>query len=97
MGLRCWKLLVITSQHGEFSISSLSASFSWSSNAYYVKIRPDPTPGETLELGFLGTVLQVEIPHSLDVQQVTETSSFNEKYDPKSHVSDLASIDEPSS
>ncbi|KAF8879304.1 hypothetical protein CPB84DRAFT_1687970 [Gymnopilus junonius] len=47
---------------------------------------PDPTPGQTLELGFLGTVLQVEIPHSLDVQQVTETSSFNEKYDPRAHI-----------
>lgn len=56
------------------------------SNAYHVKIRSDPTPGQTLELGFLGTVLQVEIPHSLDVQQVTETSSFNEKYDPRAHV-----------
>jgi len=48
--------------------------------------RPSPTLGQTLELGFLGTVLQVEIPNSLDVQQVTETSSFNEKYDPRSHI-----------
>jgi len=48
--------------------------------------RPNPTPGETLELGFLGSVLHVEIPHSLDVQQVATTSSFNEKYDPRSHV-----------
>ena len=54
--------------------------------AYNLKIRPDPTPGKTLELGFLGTVLHVEIPHSIDSQQVTATSSFNEKYDPKSHV-----------
>ncbi|KAF4613826.1 hypothetical protein D9613_007981 [Agrocybe pediades] len=47
---------------------------------------PNPTLGQTLELGFLGTVLQVEIPNSLEVQQVTETSSFNEKYDPRSHI-----------
>ncbi|KAJ3514657.1 hypothetical protein NLJ89_g2253 [Agrocybe chaxingu] len=47
---------------------------------------PDPTPGQTLELGFLGAVLHVEIPHSIDVQQVTETSSFNEKYDPRLHI-----------
>ncbi|KAF9480001.1 DUF1630-domain-containing protein [Pholiota conissans] len=47
---------------------------------------PDPTLGKTLELGFLGTVLHVEIPHSIDSQQVTATSSFNEKYDPKSHI-----------
>ncbi|KDR78789.1 hypothetical protein GALMADRAFT_118246 [Galerina marginata CBS 339.88] len=46
----------------------------------------NPTAGQTLELGFLGSVLQVEIPHSVDVQQVTETSSFNEKYDPKAHI-----------
>jgi hypothetical protein len=50
------------------------------------KERRDPTPGETLELGFLGTVLHVEIPHSVDTQQLTETSSFNEKYNPKHHV-----------
>ncbi|CAA7266811.1 unnamed protein product [Cyclocybe aegerita] len=47
---------------------------------------PDPTPGQTLELGFLGAVLHVEIPHSIDVQQVTETSSFNEKYNPRLHI-----------
>ncbi|KAF8969105.1 hypothetical protein BDZ97DRAFT_264108 [Flammula alnicola] len=47
---------------------------------------PDPTPGSTVELGFLGSVLHVEIPHSIDAQQVTETSSFNEKYSPTSHI-----------
>ncbi|KXN88654.1 Protein DENND6A [Leucoagaricus sp. SymC.cos] len=46
----------------------------------------DPKPGETLELGFLGTVVHVEIPHTIDQFQLTETSSFNEKYDPKLHV-----------
>ena len=53
---------------------------------YNMKIRPDPTPGRTLELGFLGTVLHVEIPQSIDVLQVTGTSSFNEKYNPRLHV-----------
>ncbi|KAH6909220.1 hypothetical protein BKA70DRAFT_1103120 [Coprinopsis sp. MPI-PUGE-AT-0042] len=48
--------------------------------------RPDPTPGSTLELGFLGSVLHVEIPHSIDAQQLAETSSFNEKYDPTMHI-----------
>ncbi|KAF5327197.1 hypothetical protein D9619_004708 [Psilocybe cf. subviscida] len=47
---------------------------------------PDPTPGKTIELGFLGSVLHVELPHSPDVQQVTTTASFNEKYDPHSHI-----------
>jgi len=46
----------------------------------------DPTPGETLELGFVGTVLYVELPHSMDEQQLTETSSFNEKYNPRFHI-----------
>ncbi|KAF9532638.1 hypothetical protein CPB83DRAFT_784718 [Crepidotus variabilis] len=46
----------------------------------------NPDPGETIELGFLGSVLHVEIPSSVDAQQLTETSSFNEKYDPRSHI-----------
>ncbi|PPR05961.1 hypothetical protein CVT24_004625 [Panaeolus cyanescens] len=46
----------------------------------------NPSPGDTIELGFLGTVLHVEFPLSTDAQQHTETSSFNEKYDPKSHI-----------
>lgn len=53
---------------------------------YLQLIRPEPTPGKTLELGFLGSVLHVEIPHSIDVQQITDTSSFNEKYNPRFHV-----------
>jgi len=50
------------------------------------KSRSDPKPGETLELGFLGSVVHVEIPHTIDQFQLTETSSFNEMYDPKLHV-----------
>lgn len=56
------------------------------SACYNIATWRDPTPGETLELGFLGTVLHVEIPHSVDTQQLTETSSFNEKYNPKRHI-----------
>ncbi|EAU85266.2 FAM116B protein [Coprinopsis cinerea okayama7 len=48
--------------------------------------RSDPTPGTTVELGFLGSVLHVEIPHSIDAQQLAETSSFNEKYNPRYHI-----------
>lgn len=51
------------------------------------KHRQDPSPGGTLELGFLGSVIHVEIPDSSDAQQLTETSSFNERYDPRNHVS----------
>ncbi|KAK2460152.1 hypothetical protein APHAL10511_007831 [Amanita phalloides] len=46
----------------------------------------DPTPGRTMELGFLGTALYLEIPNTLDDQQLTETSSFQEKYDPRLHI-----------
>ncbi|KAK0204479.1 hypothetical protein DFS33DRAFT_1320461 [Desarmillaria ectypa] len=38
----------------------------------------DPTPGATVELGFLGSVLQVELPQCTDEQQLMEC-------DPKSH------------
>ncbi|KAF8333860.1 hypothetical protein F5887DRAFT_991661 [Amanita rubescens] len=36
----------------------------------------DPTPGQTVELGFSGTALHLEIPNTIDDQQLTETSSF---------------------
>lgn len=54
--------------------------------------RRDPSPGCTLELGFLGSVLRVEIPYSSDTQQDAETS-FNEIYDPRSHVSPWDDMD----
>ncbi|KAK7044084.1 hypothetical protein VNI00_007800 [Paramarasmius palmivorus] len=47
---------------------------------------PDPSPGMTLELGFLGSVLHLELPRTIDSQQLTDTSSFKEKYDPKLHI-----------
>lgn len=53
------------------------------------KYRHDPTPGSTLELGFLGVVLCVELPLTNDEQQFTETSPFVEKYDPRHHVRNL--------
>ncbi|KAJ4493064.1 hypothetical protein C8J55DRAFT_556035 [Lentinula edodes] len=48
---------------------------------------PDPTPGTVLEIGFLGTVLQVEIPHSGDdAQQIRATISKKNNFDPKLHI-----------
>ncbi|ESK95846.1 family with sequence similarity member b [Moniliophthora roreri MCA 2997] len=47
---------------------------------------PDPSPGMTLELGFLGSVLHLELPRTIDSQQLTDTSSFKEKYNPKLHI-----------
>lgn len=49
-----------------------------------------PSPGLTTELGFLGSVLQVELPMNADIQQLTETASFHEKFDPALHL--LSSI-----
>lgn len=54
-------------------------------DAREIKIRPNPDPGRLVHLGFLGSVLHVEIPHSIDVQQMTETS-FNGMYNPMIHV-----------
>src|ERR1700683_5274677 len=39
-----------------------------------------------MELGFLGSVMHVKLPHTVDEQQLTETSSFHEKFDPSLHV-----------
>ena len=51
-------------------------------DAHEMKIRPDPEPGCSVELGFLGSVVHVEIPHSIDVQ-MAETSF-------KTHVRPIA-------
>ncbi|KAF9266460.1 DUF1630-domain-containing protein [Marasmius fiardii PR-910] len=48
--------------------------------------RPDPIPGAVLELGFLGSVLHSELPPTHDSQQLTDTSSFKQKFDPKLHI-----------
>ncbi|KAF5358764.1 hypothetical protein D9758_008558 [Tetrapyrgos nigripes] len=48
--------------------------------------RSDPVFGSFIELGFLGTVLPVELPQTNDSQQLTDTSSFREKYDPRLHI-----------
>jgi len=40
----------------------------------------------TIELGFLGAALPVELPLTMDDQQLTETSSFDETYNPILHI-----------
>ncbi|KAF9223896.1 DUF1630-domain-containing protein [Gyrodon lividus] len=45
-----------------------------------------PSPGSTIELGFLGSVFHIELPLSSDSQQLAETDSFNEKFDPAMHL-----------
>lgn len=52
--------------------------------------RCSPSPGLTIELGFLGSVLHVELPMNADIQQLTETASFHEKFDPTLHVNKLS-------
>ncbi|OAX39509.1 DUF1630-domain-containing protein [Rhizopogon vinicolor AM-OR11-026] len=55
-----------------------------------------PSPGLTTELGFLGSVLHVELPMTADTQQLTETTSFCEKFDPALHLlSSIAPLDPP--
>ena len=56
------------------------------SSKHMVKNRPPPTSQGPLELGFLGSVLNVELPDNIDQQQLTETKSFKEKFDPSVHV-----------
>ncbi|KAF5392310.1 hypothetical protein D9757_001611 [Collybiopsis confluens] len=56
-------------------------------NLRSLKERPDPTPGTLLEIGFLGTVLHVELPHLGDgAQQLTETKHFKGNHNPKLHI-----------
>ena len=55
----------------------------------HVKERQTPSSGLTLELGFLGFVFHVELPTSSDSQQLAETASFAQKFDPAEHVSRL--------
>ncbi len=38
--------------------------------SFEIGCRPPPVPGSTRELGFLGSVLHVELPHDLDEQQL---------------------------
>ncbi|KAG2140148.1 hypothetical protein DEU56DRAFT_972326 [Suillus clintonianus] len=55
-----------------------------------------PSPGLTAELGFLGSVLHVELPMTADTQQLTETASFREKFDPTLHLlSSIAPLEPP--
>lgn len=45
-----------------------------------------PASGSTLELGFLGFVLHVELPTNIDSQQLVETASFGRGFDPTEHL-----------
>ncbi|KAG5642025.1 hypothetical protein DXG03_003772 [Asterophora parasitica] len=45
----------------------------------------DPTPGETLELGFLGSVLNLVVPLTIDEQQFTPPTAVG-KYDPRRYI-----------
>ncbi|KAG6827615.1 hypothetical protein H0H92_011072 [Tricholoma furcatifolium] len=51
----------------------------------------DPVPGETLELGFLGSVLRVALPHTINEQQFVPGPSAVAKYDPKQHIAATSS------
>ncbi|KAG9014874.1 hypothetical protein FRB94_009032 [Tulasnella sp. JGI-2019a] len=57
---------------------------------YNIASWPDPTRGTALALGFLGDVMDVEIPRHENEHQSVATSSFGEKFNMKVHM--LASL-----
>lgn len=48
--------------------------------------RPSPVPGSTKELGFLGSVLHVELPRDLDEQQLGNGPRIQAVADQDRHV-----------
>ncbi|KAG6853479.1 hypothetical protein C0991_004095 [Blastosporella zonata] len=56
----------------------------------------DPVPGETLELGFLGSVLRVALPLTVNEQQFTPDPPPLGKYDPRQHIVASSSPSTPS-
>ncbi|KAE9409613.1 hypothetical protein BT96DRAFT_984670 [Gymnopus androsaceus JB14] len=80
-GAQCSKQLVTISRHGMIYFLDHDLT-----DAHSSKKRPDPTPGTMLEIGFLGTVLQVEIPHSGDDAQQLSRTMLKEQFNPKLHI-----------
>jgi hypothetical protein len=59
--------------------------------------RPPPVPGTTIELGFLGSVLRVELPQDVDGQQLGNGPHIQTEEDQDWHVrSDRSFPCEPS-
>ena len=54
---------------------------------FYMGCRPPPVPGSTKELGFLGSVLHVELPRDLDEQQLGNGPHMQAVTDQDWHVS----------
>lgn len=81
---RLWKLLSTISQTG--MITTVHSHMCCLLIMDRAKWRSDPTPGTTVELGFLGSVMHVELPLTIDEQQLAETASFDETFDPTLHV-----------
>jgi len=48
--------------------------------------RPPPVPGTTVELGFLGSVLRVELPRDVDEQQLGNGPQIQAHTDPEWHL-----------
>jgi hypothetical protein len=70
----CWSRQVKTSPIGMLFIAIILSSLS---QAYRRQRRSDPLPGTMVELGFLGTVFDVEIPRSVDEQQVSSSKGIH--------------------
>ncbi|KAG6907162.1 hypothetical protein DXG01_010287 [Tephrocybe rancida] len=56
----------------------------------------DPVPGGTLELGFLGSVLHLALPLTINEQQFTPGPPTVGKYDPRQHIAASSSPLTPS-
>jgi hypothetical protein len=66
----CWRRLVITCLTGDYTIIPFKAFLTLHEQ------RPDPKLGTTVELGFLGTVYQVELPVGLEEHQMPQTTTI---------------------
>jgi hypothetical protein len=62
-----------------------------------MRCRPPPVPGSTKELGFLGSVLHVELPLDLDEQQLGNGPHMRTMSDQDWHVRSKYSHLHPSS
>jgi hypothetical protein len=48
--------------------------------------RPPPVPGTTVELGFIGSVLHVELPRDMDEQQLGNVNHLDVQLEHDWHV-----------
>lgn len=67
------------SQHRDLVCVQRSSEIPYHLPWFYTKRRLDPSPGATLELGFLGSAFIVELPAGVDTQQALPSSALSRK------------------